>query len=150
MRVSTSEADICLLFESDVWLAPEGGGFIQCLNKWIRSLPEDWDYLNLYVAENLRHHYDSDVHGLPNEVICKNYTEINFPALLWSTKGAAKLLNAAKTEIHTPIDRQVFEDSSFMGYAIKPDRHEGVSIWTAEALHNSTIQHSKVRIVFPS
>jgi len=149
LRVSTSESDICLILESDTWLAPEEGIFIQSMNVWIQSLPEGWDYLNLYVAENLRHHYDPDIHDVSNEMLCKNYTEIYFPALIWSTKGAAKLLDIARSEIHTPIDRQVFEDTSFMGYAIKPDCHQHVSLWTAEALNNSTIQDSELRIVFP-
>jgi hypothetical protein len=80
-------------------------------------------------------------------MICKNYAEIHFAAILWSRQGAEKLLRLAQNEIHSPIDRQVFEDLDFSGYAIKPDYHANVSVWTHEALNNSTIQSSAVRII---
>ena len=148
LQESSIDSDMCLLLESDVWLTPEDGALNRCINDWVQHLPKNWDFLNLYVAENWRYKFDSVIHEIGNEIICRNYAEIHFAAILWSKRGAGKLINVSETEIHSPIDRQVFEDSNFEGYAIKPDFHRNVSLWTAEALNNSTIQDSPIRIRF--
>ena len=136
-----------MILENDVWLNLEDGVLFQSLEIWLQHLPNDWDYLNLYVAENWRYKYNQDIHAISDQIICKNYAEIHFPAILWSKQGAEKLLRLSQVEIHSPIDRQVFEDIDFNGYAIKPDYHANVSVWTHEALNNSTIQSSVVRIL---
>jgi hypothetical protein len=148
LKESLSNSDVCLLVENDVWLAPEEGALIESIKEWVEYLPRDWDFLNLYVAENWRYKFIPEIHEISHHTVCRNYAEIHFAAILWSKAGSNKLINLSETEIHSPIDRQVFEDSNFQGYAIKPDFHRNVSVWTAEALNNSTIQDSPVRIRF--
>jgi GR25 family glycosyltransferase involved in LPS biosynthesis len=149
LEMSQSEVDVCLCFEDDVWLDLKEGGFEKSLQSWMERLPKNWDFLNLYVAENWRYKYDPLVHEIGDEILSKNFAEVHSPALLWSRRGAAKLVELGNREIHSPIDRQLFEDLDFVGFAVKPDQHAGVSVWAHEALNNSTIQKSELRINFP-
>jgi hypothetical protein len=144
---STSDSDTCLLLESDVWLNLEGDVLCNCIEIWEGGIPCGWDFLNLYVAENWRYLFDPSIHEFSEGLVCKNYAEVHIPAILWSRKGALKMLNVANNLIHSPIDRQLFEDRSFEGYALKPEFHSNVSLWTSEALDNSTIQNSNIRIL---
>jgi GR25 family glycosyltransferase involved in LPS biosynthesis len=144
---STLDSDTCLLLESDVWLNLEGDALKECIETWERATPRDWDFINLYVAENWRYLFDSLVHEFSDGLICKNYAEVHIPAILWSRQGALKMLRMANNQIHSPIDRQLFEDHSFQGYALKPEFHSNVSLWTSEALNNSTIANSPYRIL---
>jgi hypothetical protein len=130
IKSSQSESDLCLLLESDVWIDLESGVFPKTLNSWISDLPVDFDYFNLYVPEGFRYLYPSSTKS-PESTIVRNYAISHMTAIVWSRKGAIKFIESCEERIELPLDSHVFENEIFIGYALTPESHEKVSLWSA-------------------
>jgi hypothetical protein len=80
-----------------------------------------------------------------DSVIVKNYSISHTPAILWSIKGANKFVESCEEKIELPLDSHIFEDDRFIGYALTPNSHQKVSVWT-EFDEKSIIGDSEIRI----
>jgi GR25 family glycosyltransferase involved in LPS biosynthesis len=145
IKSSESESDLCLLLESDVWIDLENEVFPKTLNSWVGGLPSDFDYFNLYIPAPHRYLYVPTNSSETDPIIVRNYAISHTPAILWSKKGANKFIQSCEERIELPLDSHVFENEIFIGYALTPESHEKVSIWT-EFDEKSIIGESQNRI----
>jgi len=145
--VSINQSDVLLLFEDDVYLNVEENGVLKLIPQWIDCLPDDWDYLNLYVDELQRANYDLDEHGNFSDLICNNYSRTCFVAIAWSRNGLRKLIDVAHSGIMNPIDIQIFSIPEFYGYTLLPDKQGGISYFSElQYYDNSIIRSNALRI----
>jgi GR25 family glycosyltransferase involved in LPS biosynthesis len=145
--VSTTAEDVLLLFEDDVYLNVKQDGVLNLVPQWIDVLPDDWDYLNLYVEETQRANYDPEKHGIIDNLLCKNYGHTCAVAIAWSMRGIRKMIDLTHSGIINPIDIQIFSTPEFNGYTLLPDKQGGVSYFSElQYYNNSTIRSNALRI----
>lgn len=112
----------------------------------VRELPDDWDFMALWVPDNQRLDYLYDVqyneNGHPrhsgvlppseskfriegNEIVSRVYQGYGMVALMYSPLGGKKLIDLAHSRgLDTPVDCWLYEEAhkgNLNGYAPKPD-----------------------------
>lgn len=146
-----------VVLEDDALLRED---FIAEFDKAIEDLPEDADFLSLFIPYNQTQDFyymvSYDEEGLPNiqatgvpekqsifyvgsQQIAKAYMGYGNVAIYYTQKGAHKLLNIAKERgIYTPVDCFLYlqaHSGNINGYALHPRLHGLVDVdWQAETL----------------
>lgn len=150
-----------VVFEDDAIIDEN---FYDGLQVLYSELPEDWDFLTLWVPENQRQDYmyrvEYDDEGMPNilgnvppgkssfdygaRFTARAYQGYGLVATMYSPKGGAALIESARRRgICTPADCFIFQETHaerVKGYAPKPTVGLVSYDWSAETtVHNTGI-----------
>jgi GR25 family glycosyltransferase involved in LPS biosynthesis len=157
-----------VVFEDDAIIT---GEFNNMFHNWAITVPEDYDFLSLWVPDNQRQDYyynvQYDEHGVPqtmgpnlreekslynygNPQLAKVYQGYGTVATLYSPHGAAKLIHSAQNiGIYSPIDCYICQEAHVgraNGYAPKPMFATAVSYdWKAETTVHKTEIYTDMR-----
>ena len=127
-----------IVFEDDAKILPNFNANLQIASE---ELPDDWDFMSLWVPENQRQDYMYDctynVHGYRQIVspvrkdnlsgyhfgaqhIARAYQGYGLVAMMYSPKGGARLVELARElGVYTPVDLFIY-DRSHATWAAKP------------------------------
>jgi len=151
-----------IVFEDDAIIRE---GFPDAVNNLVAQLPEDWDFLVLWVPDNQRIDYrynlsynkdgDPEIYGMRPEGlpsyfdfygaqdVARVYQGYGTVSMLYSPAGGKKLAELAKFHgLRGPVDCFVFQEAhkgAVNGYAPKPDKVFVDYDWPATQIHNTEI-----------
>lgn len=129
-RFLASDADLALVFEDDIRLAPGAGQVLGALIGWLSERPGDWDLVNLggtgrKIVTPLQDFPGGEVvHSLARA----HYFPMTTWGLIWSRGGARRFIGD-----HRIIDAPV--DNHFRRWLTATDR--GLSVWPPLVLPSS-------------
>lgn len=150
-----------IVFEDDAIIDE---GFGEGLNDVLNDLPEDWDFVSLWVPDNQKIDYrynlsyNEDGHpqiygmrpdglpsffdyGAPNTA--RVYQGYGMVATMYSPKGGMKIMKLVKKYgLYTPVDCFLMEQAhrgNLNGYAPKPDKVFVYYDWPETTIHNTEL-----------
>jgi GR25 family glycosyltransferase involved in LPS biosynthesis len=150
-----------IVFEDDAIIRE---GFTEHVKNLLNQLPDDWDFVSLWVPDNQRIDYRYNLSynesgypeiygmrpdGLPSyfdfgaEDVAKVYQGYGMVATMYSPAGGRKLLKLVKKYgLRTPVDCFLLEEAhkgALNGFAPKPDKVFVDYDWPETTIHNTEL-----------
>jgi GR25 family glycosyltransferase involved in LPS biosynthesis len=113
-----TDYDIMIIVEDDAILK---NNFVYNLNSFLQEAPSDFDVLSLYVHPGKQFKYESEIHDIGLENICKFYQNQSTLSYAISKNGAKKYVQFVDLGIDNPLDLFIYDENKNVKiYSLKP------------------------------
>lgn len=112
-----TDYDALILMEDDI-VCQEG--LIEDINNKLNEIPENWDFLSMFVPEDQRNSYKPSMSVTNN--ISRVYQDWSMLCYIVSKDGAKKLIKSCNNLVSLPLDWHIYRQrEKFNSFSIKPD-----------------------------
>lgn len=124
-----SEYDYLILLEDDIIIYDN---FTEQLNKYINSVPSNFDALHIFCPDSELHKYQIGMDV--SDFICSSYQDWSCACYVINKDGAIKMLTEASRGINLPLDWFMFRQKHIFNiYTLRPQIEKLCTVETIES-----------------